>query len=303
MKRIIAFLCVICITLTFAGCDSLEQTSASRVYYTDEHGEEYYNINDNYFTFEGYNVLEVIVNDSEKFILYDYEKDQGETGYGEWIKDGVSYPIDFIDSTCNYPGGRHGNIVISKEEGVSYSSGEYRRKYDFWEDDIHDKTPPVFAMINNDQENPGLYRWSDGAYPYNWEFEKTKVSVQYKTYTREDLHDRVYIPEKLAQFYSSNTDNTSFSLNGLDLSFNGKTGEGVWKLNGVDIPIIASFNQDEFTLSVRYNTKDEREGLEIFLAEGTSVNDIKDNCATFILKSFPKNCGYENKTTQIIQKN
>lgn len=286
-----ALVCIICIFL-LSGCDYLKKTSDQREYFTDANGTEYYIVNENHFTFDGYNVLEVIVSDSEKFILYDTENDDGESGVGEWIKDGVSYPIDFMDYDRKHRAGKHANIVITQHTDCG----------NYWNTSDRDKTPPVLAMINNNSEDPGLYRWSKGAYPYNWKFEDTKIPVQYRTYTREDLNDRFYIPEKAAQFYSLDNENISFVSDELNLWFYGKTGEGYWTLNDIDIPIIASFDQSQFILSVYYNTTDEREGMIIFSMSGTSVNDITDNHATFILSSFPKNLGYESNTTVLIKK-
>lgn len=286
-------ICFICIFL-LSGCDLLSNPSDQREYFTDSDGTTYYIINENHFTFEGYNVLEVIVSDSEKFILYDIKDDDSETGIGEWIKDGVSYPIDFIDYDYKQRGGKHANIVIT--------IGDYSREA-YWNEVPTDEIPGVIAMINNDIENPGLYRWSTGAYPYNWKFENTKVPVQYITYTRDDLYDRIYIPEKAVQFYSLDNENISFVSDELNLCFNGITGEGYWTLNDIDIPIIASFDQSQFVFSVQYNTSDERQGILIFSATGTSVNDITDHSATFILSSFPQNCEYEKNTTLLIKKN
>lgn len=286
------FICFICIFL-LSGCDLHQSTSDQREYLTDSDGNTYYIINENHFTFEGYNVLEVIVSDSEKFILYDTENDDCESGIGEWIKDGISYPISFMDYDRKQLGGKHADIVISLD---SYYGN-------YWKASDIEGMPPAIVMINNDSENPGLYRWSTGTQPYNWEFENTKVSVQYRTYTRDDLHERFYIPEKAAQFYSLEGENVSFVSDELDICFNGKTGEGFWTLNDVDIPIIASFDQSQFTFFVRYNTADERQGILIFSAMGTSVNNITDHSATFILNSFPQNCGYETNSTLSIEKN
>ena len=74
-------------------------------------------------------------------------------------------------------------------------------------------------------------------------------------------------------------------------------------MNEIDIPIIASFDQSQFILSVYYNTTDERQGMIIFSMSGTSVNDITENRATFMLDSFPQNLGYESNTMIAIEKN
>ena len=186
-----ALVCIVCMFL-LSGCDFLKSPPEEREFFTDDNGTEYYIVNKNHFTFDGYNVLEVIVSDSEKFILYDTQKDDSESGIGEWIKDGVSYPIGFTDYDRDHLSGKHANIVITPNE--------YYENY--WQISDRQGMPPVIAMINNDTQNPGLYRWSNGAYPYNWEFEDTKVPVQYRTYTRDDLNDIFYIPQKAAQFYS-----------------------------------------------------------------------------------------------------
>ena len=280
--------CIICMFL-LSSCD-FEKTD-KKTYYTDADGSKSYIINENHFTFDSYNILEVIVSDNEKFILYDFKSGNNESGIGEWIKDGVSYPIAFMDHDRKHPDGKHANIVIFPDD-----------YYGYWSKSDVEGLSPVIAQINNDTENPGLYRWSDGAHPYNWEFENTKVSVEYITYTRNDLNSQFYIPEKAARFYSLNGENISFSSDELNLWFNGKTGEGYWTLDGIDIPIIASFNVSQFSFSVRYNTTDERQGILIFSATGTSVNDIVDYQAKFILNSFPQNCGYQPNTTILIKK-
>ena len=286
-----ALVCIVCMFL-LSGCDFLKSPPEEREFFTDDNGTEYYIVNKNHFTFDGYNVLEVIVSDSEKFILYDTQKDDSESGIGEWIKDGVSYPIGFTDYDRDHLSGKHANIVITPNE--------YYENY--WQISDRQGMPPVIAMINNDTQNPGLYRWSNGAYPYNWEFEDTKVPVQYRTYTRDDLNDIFYIPQKAAQFYSLESEKTSFVSDELHLSFDGKTGKGFWMLNGVEIPVIASFDQSQFAFSVRYNTPDERQGVLIFSGMGTSVNDMTDHSATFVLSSFPQNCGYEANMIVTIQK-
>lgn len=138
---------LICMFL-LSGCDSSSVSS---------NGNEYYIINENHFTFEDYNVLEVIVSDSEKFVLYDTEIDDYESGIGEWIKDGVSYPIAFMDYDNNHLSGKHANIIIVPNANYGI----------YWNTKDTDEMPPVIAMINNDTTNPGLYRWSTGAYLRN----------------------------------------------------------------------------------------------------------------------------------------
>lgn len=285
-------ICIFCMFL-LSSCDLSKEPSEQRTYFTDADGNLYYIVNENHFTFDGYNVLEVIVSDSEKFILYDIENDDAESGVGEWIKDGVSYPINFMDYDRKYLDGKHANIVITPNENYG----------NYWNESDCEGMPPVIAMINNDTENPGLYRWSEGAYPYNWEFEDVKIPVQYVTYTRNDLNDCSYIPEKAELFYSLNDESASFISDELHFWFDGKTGEGFWSLNDIDIPIIASFEKSQFLLSVRYNTADERQGVLIFSAIGTSVNDVADDHATFILSSFPQNCEYEPNISVLIKKN
>ena len=287
-----ALVCIVC-TFLLSGCDYLKMPSDQREYFTDTNGTAYYIINENYFTFDGYNVLEVIVSDSEKIILYDTENDDGESGVGEWIKDGVSYPIDFMDYDRKHPGGKHANIVITPHANCG----------NYWNTSNGNETLHLIAMINNNSEDPGLYHRSKGTQPYNWEFDDTKITVQYRTYTREDMNGRFYIPEKAAQFYSLDNKNVSFASDELNLWFDGKTGKGYWTLNEIDIPIIASFDQSQFILSVYYNTTDERQGMIIFSMSGTSVNDITENRATFMLDSFPQNLGYESNTMIAIEKN
>lgn len=274
---------LICMFL-LSGCDSSSVSS---------NGNECYIINENHFTFEDYNVLEVIVSDSEKFVLYDTEIDDYESGIGEWIKDGVSYPIAFMDYDNNHLSGKHANIIIVPNANYGI----------YWNTKDTDEMPPVIAMINNDTTNPGLYRWSTGAYLYNCKFETKKEDVQYLTYTNNALSDHLYIPEKVAYFYSSNKEDITFASDELNIWFDGETGEGFWTLDNIDIPIIASLDQSQFILSVHYNTADEKQGMLIFSMSGTSVNDITENRATFMLNSFPQNLGYESNTMIVIEKN
>ena len=285
-KVCLSFSCILLLT----GCNFLSNTNTPDK--TNPEENEYYIVNQNYLSFSDYNVLEVIVSDSEKFILFDTRDDDSESGIGEWIKDGVSYPISFIDHDRNHRNGKHPNIVICP----------FLYHNDYWDDSIVSDMPPVIAMINNDQNNPGLYRWSEGAYPYNWTFEEEKIPVQYVTYTREDLHGDNYIPEKAAKFYSLKDSNTLFTLDELNLCFNGATGEGTWTLNESTIPIIAKFNQDYFSFYVYYNTDDERDGVLIFSGEGISVNDITDEQAVFTLSNYPKHCNFETLSSITIKK-
>ena len=292
MKKVLSIILISILLLVFASCDFQTPTSDQKEYLTDSDGNTYYIVNENHFTFDDYNVLEVVVSDSEKIILYDTKNDDRESGIGEWIIDGISYPISFMDYEREHSGGKHANIVISPD--AYYGN--------YWQTSDTKDNPPLIAMINNDTENPGLYRWSHGTQLYNVKFEDEKTPVQYVTYTRNDLDDRYYIPQKAAKFYSADTDNISFVSEELSLSFNGKTGEGIWQLNGIDIPVIASFDKDQFILYVRYNTTDEREGNLIFEAKGTSVNNMTDREAIFTLTDFPKNCNYETITTITIKK-
>ena len=247
---------LICMFL-LSGCDSSSVSS---------NGNEYYIINENHF---------------------DYE-----SGIGEWIKDGVSYPIAFMDYDNNHLSGKHANIIIVPNANYGI----------YWNTKDTDEMPPVIAMINNDTTNPGLYRWSTGAYLYNCKFETKKEAVQYLTYTNNALSDHLYIPEKVAYFYSSNKEDITFASDELNIWFDGETGEGFWTLDNIDIPIIASLDQSQFILSVHYNTADEKQGMLIFSMSGTSVNDITENRATFMLNSFPQNLGYESNTMIVIEK-
>jgi len=296
LKSVFLWIVITALVTVLSGCWFEEQPLEIEESYTDSEGNVHYIANENHFKFDMYNILEVVVSETERFILYnyDYTEENSLSGTGEWIKDGVSIPIYFDDGSHSTLYG-HDDIVIQYD-----ISSIYYKDNMIPEDEFENKHWHI-AKIHNDTEKPGL-SWCTSAnsyYPYNDKY-GDEIDVEYKVYTRDDLSDGKYIPERAKSFYSANDKhNVSFVSNEIGLKFDAKTGKGTWALNDKSYTIIASFNQEDFTFSVRYDTKDQMNGYEIFSGKGKSIDE---NVVVYDLTFLPDNCYDDTLTTIEIKK-
>ena len=113
--RIILLLFLLSVVLN--SCSIFENLKTTQETYTDPYGKVYYVVNKNYFKFDFYNVLEVIISDTEKFILYDNVDDQKESGIGEWHKNGVVLPVCF-DNYARTSDTVHDDIIVMYHESA-----------------------------------------------------------------------------------------------------------------------------------------------------------------------------------------
>lgn len=275
LSMVFSAICLLCIF--FTGCSLFEGKKYDESY-TDSDGNTYYIVNKNYIDFSVNNVLEVVVSESERFILYGYDfetttpEQQMECGYGEWIINGKSIPIYFSNDNYGSSLYLHGDILISY---YNYDGEDMRLTQS---DSIY------IAKIKNNPKQPEL-RWCiDGEYVYAPKFSEDIVTVKYRTYTRtEGMKDipsnpSVYVPISESPFYSIPEDTSAlykFELYEEKFVFDGRTNNGTWTKNGIENPVILSINEESFSFTVCYNTDDEKNGQVIISGYGTWLSDSK----------------------------
>lgn len=282
--RFTIFLLLVSFLLALSGCTLITYLTCSPT--TDSADNEYNVLNKNYFRFDIYDTLEVIVSDNERFVLYDHVKDQAEEGIGEWIKDGNSLPVRFYnDNGTAY--NIHGDIII-------YPNADACRYLGL---DVSHQLTPFVAKIKNDSEQICLYWWESGNYPYNDQY-GDKVSVKYRTYQRSELDQWAYIPEKAYSFYSGLDQETAvFSCTEASFSFSGFSCLGTWTINGEEIPVKAVFDKENFSFYLLFNTADDRNGEIIFEGAGESITETEAIYTIMICPNFYD----ENSTIKLIK--
>ena len=220
---------------------------------------------DNYLTFNGYNMLEVIISTDESFVLFDPINDEKVQGVGEWIKGETAIPISFASDTDMLGSNEYDAIIIYyNTEGCNY---------------LHaDKCPvvtPFIAKITSDYDNPELRWWISGNYHYNDTYGEA-ISVQYVTGIRSEYDKWLYIPEAAYRFYSAlESEQVSYTCEQGNFVFDCTSGLGEWTVNNTIIPIIVAFDKENFMLSVCYNTLDQRQGKVIFEGIGQSIDEFE----------------------------
>lgn len=268
MRRIFALI-LFCCVFVFSGCDNeywkIIHADSS---FTDESGNTYYIVNENYFKFDTYNVLEVIINDNEKFILYDTEDDGTEMGYGEWLRNGKSIPIFFSSDTITFYVGNtylHGDIYIYFDSANPYFFDE--------ETDLQ----YYIAKLSNDESNPKLYWWEYGHYPYNVTFIDESVQVSLNKLTIDNLPHDFYLNSIQRQFWTWGEDSI-FYFENMDLCFSSMAGTGVWKNGPDEYPVKVDIDVKNFKIYVFFDTADKNNGKLFFVAEGVSLDESAASC-------------------------
>lgn len=284
IKLPILFIAIMIWLSSLTGCDLFSEKEYDEVW-TDSDGNVYYIINDNHIDFSKNNVLEIVVSESERFILYDYDYDapdpghKSERGVGEWIIDGTSIPIHFQNDNYGYNSYLHGDILIAYDD----YNGEDKRP-----------TPSnsiFIAKIKNDPTHPEL-RWCiGGSYVYSPKFSDQITTVKYRTYTRtegvkESPLNPVYVPLAQSPFYSVPDDMKAlykFELAEDFFEFDATTGRGIWNRNGTSYPVVLQIDKEAFTFSVIRKTTEDTNGQLILSGEGICLNESN---ATYNIKSF-----------------
>lgn len=195
LKTVCLFIIIIISIINFSSCLFDGESHKYEEMYTDSNGDTYYIINKNHFEFDTYNALEVILSDTERFILYKQSKSDSLYGRGEWIKNDVSIPIYFSEDTYGYGYYKHGDFVIIYDVLSPYYEENMLPQI------IASKTSNFIAKINNNPEKPGLC-WCISANdraPYRDKYGE-EIVVQYKTYTINDFKEDEYIPEHIRNY-------------------------------------------------------------------------------------------------------
>ena len=271
INRIRIILLLLLLSVALNSCSIFENLKTTQETYTDPYGKVYYVVNKNYFKFDFYNVLEVIISDTEKFILYDNVDDQKESGIGEWHKNGVVLPVCF-DNYARTSDTVHDDIIVMYHESAMA----------YIDTNALPEMTPFIAKINNDTKKPGINWWISGNYTYNASFGEIKP-VEYNMYNRNKEDQWSYIPSQAYDFYNVG-DETFFSCQEGNFKWNAMTGKGDWSVNDIDIPIRAWFDVDSFLMCVVYDTGDNRDGQYIFVGRGQSIDE---KTATFKIESAP----------------
>ena len=240
---------------------------------TDRDGNTYYIINPNHFDFSHQNVLEVVLSDTEWFVLYGQKDKNNESGYGEWFVDGESIPI-YFRTDQDFATYLHDDILIGYIDSAYLDDGKDKRP--------EKSDSRYIAKISNDSEDPWL-RWCiDGDYIYSPKFAEEYISVKYRRYRREECGDvewlskSDYVPLSQSPYYAIPDDMTAVyaSADG-SFAFDARTEEGTWTVGETVVPVIGSFDMGRFTFSLSYNTGDERQGQVLLTAEGTKLCEDK----------------------------
>ena len=270
--KMITCIVIIIWIMMFVGCTFVNNDT--RETYVDPSGNAYTILNKNYFRFDTYDTLEIIVSENERFVLYDCTNDHAEEGIGEWIKNGTSIPVWFYnDNHMAY--NIHGDIIIYPNEDACR----------YLDQDDRQQLTPFIAKIKNDTEHVCLYWWESGNYRYNDQY-SSEVSVNYKTWKRSENNQWAYIPERAYSFYSISNQGTTYICEEAFITFDGNTGLGTWTVNGQKIPVIASFDKESFIFILRFNTTDDRKGKVIFECAGESINEMEAIYSVSICPDF-----------------
>ena len=277
LKRILAVVLVSLSLLALCGCDESNIKYENSIKATKDNGDVYFILNPNHFQFDTYNVLEVVVSDTEKFLICDQDpNDDREGGPGLWYRNGVVAYIWAWDD--NDVGKVHGNLFVELR---------YLRQYTEYNVDVaslnfesaknHKDYPSgvdYVACITSNPNDPGLQWWVDGVFDYNRRFSEEITPVEYKTYTIEDAYRKFTLPEPVYRFYTIEKEATvTYTCQEAGFQWDGATGKGTWEYDGKTIPISVTMDERYFTLEVTCDTEDEFAGTLLYSAEGKSINE------------------------------
>ena len=278
LRRILAAVLVALSLLALCGCDETNIKYENSIKATKDNGEEYMLLNPNYFRFDTYNVLEVIVSEDERFVFFDTTpNDDRESGPGLWLRNGVVAQVwVFNDGGEWRPDGLHGDLIVQLSPPWHYTEH-------YVDPDLLDFAPtknhadygtPYIACIKNDSEHPGLQWYVDGTNSFNVRFSEEITPVEYKTHTLEDAYRKLTLPRPVYQFYTIEKETTAtYSCEEAGFQWDGATGKGTWEYDGKTIPISVTMDERYFTLEVTCDTEDEFAGTLLYSAKGKSINE------------------------------
>lgn len=276
------------LSVIFSGCRLPEQPERKPVEtFTDSSGNKY--ANENYFRFDSYDTVELIISATEKFVLYDNTKDDYESGVGEWHKNGIVLPIEFHDFSP-ITSWSHGDIYIwYNESALAYLPL-----------DVQFETTPFIAKIDNDSENPMVSWWKSGNFVYNASFHE-KASVECVKRTRGEDERWLYISNEAYDFYNvEDGQKVTYSCPEGNFQWDGTTGEGVWTVNDIIIPVRVSFNIRSFQFFVFEKT--DRNYLHardmLFSFKGQSIDSTT---ASYLVDSAPDIYEYGPDTFTVVK--
>ena len=272
IKYLLLILCMILLAAHLGGCFCPPRETITYESETDRDGNTYYIINPNHFDFSHQNVLEVVLSDTEWFVLYGQKDKNNESGYGEWFVDGESIPI-YFRTDQDFATYLHDDILIGYIDSAYLADGKDKRP--------EKSDSSYIAKISNDSEDPWL-RWCiDGDYIYSPKFAEEYISVKYRRYRREECGDvewlskSDYVPLSQSPYYAIPDDMTvRYREKTLDFYFDGRTGEGIWTVGETQYPVLCTFDIGRFTFTMCYNTEDEKKGQMILTAEGTRLGEV-----------------------------
>lgn len=260
--------------LALCGCNFSNIVYENSITSTDVDGNEYVILNPNHFRFDTYNVLEVVVSETEKFLICDQDPNDGkEVGCGVWIKDDVIIRIWVgQDDGPTRPNsvGLHGDFIIGIDDSSPYSEyyTEMANAY------VEERGSNYVASIKNNPDNPGLQWWVDGDFAYNYRFSEEITPVEYKTYTIEDAYREFTLPEPVYRFYTVEKEEAvTYTCQEAGFQWDGATGKGTWISDGKTISISVKLDEEQFALEVTCDTEDEFAGKLLYSAKGTSINE------------------------------
>lgn len=276
-RGICLFLLIVLLGFNFNGCFSQEDDP----YSAKERPE--------YFHFDTYNVLELEISETNRFVLYyakRYDKIREESGLysvggiGKWINGSSSTLVTFYQGSENT---KKRYITIDYASNTPYFSdiGVPREKYE--------QTSGLIAKLDNNTENPLLY-WCESCNPHPPYKEKfgLPIPVSIKTYTEEDIDADNYIPPEARAFYDK-TEDAIYSCEEAGFWFDAKTMKGTWKIRDNEYSVIAAFDEKWFHFSLHYATEDEHHGILIFKAYGIG-NSVSETQMAYEIETMPDYC-------------
>ncbi len=268
-----------------SGCEFLGYEDA----YFDEYSGLVFVVNKNPVNFDGYNTLEVIVDENEKFIFYGIRGEYFIEAKGEWIKNGKSTPVRISD----YP-----DVFLKNDDYYIEVNTQYIDDLSLvgTEDDPYIEFETEYVgILRNNIDKPELYRVTKqetfleddyfGSVYIPAEFSSVATAVQYKTYMTEGLSDEFLLLPSESKFYSADS-NTEFYSDEVGLSFNAETGKGTWNINGKVYPVKADFDKANCYITVCHDTDDELNGYIIFEGE---IRQSSETALSYELYTKPDN--------------
>lgn len=241
--------------------------------------------NNNRFIFVGYDTIEITVSENEKIILQYFEEYSDISsnisnirfgGRGERIKDGVSIPIVFKEtSEMNLLGAQIRGFDIKydssrfDELGIYSDIAEETYKANYYPNGYY------HAKFTNDAGNYTL-EVLGGDYPY-----EKPVTVSCTTYTRPKNEEWNYINNEYIKFSPASSDAFYYSDDGT-LEYNSETGEGYWSMGDIIIPVTIKFDPDECIIAIA----DAESGQVFFYGSGYIRDETTAIFDRYITSSF-----------------